>query len=140
MKNIALAARTSDFDVNAVRRHFPVLARNVQINRLAATINDMLDRITRLMDGVRQVSNAIAPDHTVTPGARGNRSGPVDPAAWPRHTPEQEDAWARLIPLGPSDQLEARFDGQVGVGERLRFDPLRGVDDKHRALAGRKRP
>jgi NAD(P)-dependent dehydrogenase (short-subunit alcohol dehydrogenase family) len=44
--------------------------------------------------------NAIAPDHTVTPGSRGNRSGPVDPAAWPRQTPVQKDAWARLIPLG----------------------------------------
>jgi NAD(P)-dependent dehydrogenase (short-subunit alcohol dehydrogenase family) len=44
--------------------------------------------------------NAIAPDHTVTPGSRGNRAGPVDPDAWPQQTPEQKDAWARLIPLG----------------------------------------
>jgi NAD(P)-dependent dehydrogenase (short-subunit alcohol dehydrogenase family) len=44
--------------------------------------------------------NVIAPDHTVTPGGSGNRSGPVDPASWPKQTPEQEDAWARLIPLG----------------------------------------
>jgi len=44
--------------------------------------------------------NAIAPDHTVTPGGSGNRTGPVDPASWPRPTPEIEDAWARLIPLG----------------------------------------
>jgi NAD(P)-dependent dehydrogenase (short-subunit alcohol dehydrogenase family) len=44
--------------------------------------------------------NAIAPDHTVTPGARGNRSGPVDPSTWPQQTAEQHDAWARLIPLG----------------------------------------
>ncbi len=29
---------------------------------LALTINDMLERISRLMDGVRQVSNAIAHD------------------------------------------------------------------------------
>lgn len=44
--------------------------------------------------------NAIAPDHTVSPGTRGNRAGPVDPASWPKQTPEQEDAWRRLIPLG----------------------------------------
>ena len=44
--------------------------------------------------------NAIAPDHTVTPGGMGNRTGPVDPASWPRRTPEQVDAWARLIPMG----------------------------------------
>jgi signal transduction histidine kinase len=33
-----------------------------EFDQLAETINDMLDRITRLMDGVRQVSNAIAHD------------------------------------------------------------------------------
>jgi len=44
--------------------------------------------------------NAIAPDHTVTPGNHGNRTGPVDPAAWPKRTPEQDEAWARLIPAG----------------------------------------
>jgi NAD(P)-dependent dehydrogenase (short-subunit alcohol dehydrogenase family) len=44
--------------------------------------------------------NAIAPDHTVTPGNHGNRTGPVDPASWPKRTPQQDDAWARLIPLG----------------------------------------
>ena len=44
--------------------------------------------------------NAIAPDHTATPGTRGNRTGPVDPASWPERSPEQRDAFARLIPLG----------------------------------------
>jgi NAD(P)-dependent dehydrogenase (short-subunit alcohol dehydrogenase family) len=44
--------------------------------------------------------NAIAPDHTVTPGNMGNRTGPVDTATWLKRTPEQEDAFARLIPLG----------------------------------------
>ena len=33
-----------------------------EFDQLAETINDMLDRISRLMDGVRQVSNAIAHD------------------------------------------------------------------------------
>ena len=33
------------------------------------------------------------------------------------------------------DQLEARLDRQVGVGDRLRLDALRGVDDQQRALA-----
>jgi signal transduction histidine kinase len=36
--------------------------RGDEFDRLAETINDMLDRISRLMDGVRQVSNAIAHD------------------------------------------------------------------------------
>ena len=31
------------------------------------------------------------------------------------------------------------FDRQVDVGQRLRLDALRGVDDQHRALAGGQR-
>lgn len=44
--------------------------------------------------------NCIAPDHTVTPGTRGNRSGPVDEASWIRPDPDAQDAMDRLIPLG----------------------------------------
>ncbi len=44
--------------------------------------------------------NAIAPDMTDTPGLRGNRAGPVDPAAWVEYSAEQKDAIARRIPLG----------------------------------------
>jgi NAD(P)-dependent dehydrogenase (short-subunit alcohol dehydrogenase family) len=44
--------------------------------------------------------NAIAPDHTVTPGNMGNRSGPVDPGTWTVRSPETIDAMNRLIPLG----------------------------------------
>lgn len=36
--------------------------RGDEFDQVAEVINDMLDRITRLMDGVRQVSNAIAHD------------------------------------------------------------------------------
>jgi NAD(P)-dependent dehydrogenase (short-subunit alcohol dehydrogenase family) len=44
--------------------------------------------------------NAIAPDLTVTPGIRGNRTGPVDPASWLEPSAQQRDAIARRIPLG----------------------------------------
>ena len=44
--------------------------------------------------------NAIAPDYTVTPGVRGNVTGPVDPATWIQPTPGQDAATARRIPLG----------------------------------------
>jgi NAD(P)-dependent dehydrogenase (short-subunit alcohol dehydrogenase family) len=44
--------------------------------------------------------NAIAPDYTVTPGVRGNHTGPVDPTSWIKPTPKQDDATARRIPLG----------------------------------------
>src|SRR5579859_1460513 len=36
--------------------------RGDEFDQLADTINDMLDRIARLMEGVREVSNAIAHD------------------------------------------------------------------------------
>jgi signal transduction histidine kinase len=39
-----------------------ISGRGDEFDRLAETINDMLERIARLMDGVRQVSNAIAHD------------------------------------------------------------------------------
>ena len=38
------------------------------------------------------------------------------------------------------DDLEAAVDGQVGVGQGLRLDALRGVDQQQRALARRQRP
>jgi NAD(P)-dependent dehydrogenase (short-subunit alcohol dehydrogenase family) len=50
--------------------------------------------------------NAIAPDHTDTPGMRGARSGPVDPSNWVPRTPEEDAAIARRIPLGRSGVVE----------------------------------
>ena len=44
--------------------------------------------------------NVIAPDHTVSPGSKGNRTGPVDPATWKVNTPAEQEAWRQLIPLG----------------------------------------
>jgi len=44
--------------------------------------------------------NAIAPDFTLTPGVRGNITGPVDPSKWIVFPPEVEDATNRRIPLG----------------------------------------
>lgn len=44
--------------------------------------------------------NAIAPDYTVTPGLRGNTTGPVDPNAWIDPGLEHDQATARRIPLG----------------------------------------
>lgn len=43
-------------------RRVRVQGQDDEFDLLAETINDMLDRITRLMDGVRQVSNSIAHD------------------------------------------------------------------------------
>lgn len=43
--------------------------------------------------------NCIAPDHTITPGGRGNRTGPVDPSIWRVPTPHEDDKMRRVIPL-----------------------------------------
>jgi signal transduction histidine kinase len=53
----ATAIAAGDFS-----RRVRMSGRGDEFDQLAETINDMLDRITRLMDGVRQVSNAIAHD------------------------------------------------------------------------------
>ena len=44
--------------------------------------------------------NAIAPDYTITPGVRGNHTGPVNADSWIRPSARHEDATARRIPLG----------------------------------------
>lgn len=44
--------------------------------------------------------NCMSPDHTVTPGNKGNRVGPVDPESWHRVSAGAADAMNRLIPLG----------------------------------------
>ncbi len=43
--------------------------------------------------------NAIAPDYTVTPGVRGNISGPVDKSSWLIPSKGQDDAIMRRTPL-----------------------------------------
>jgi NAD(P)-dependent dehydrogenase (short-subunit alcohol dehydrogenase family) len=43
--------------------------------------------------------NCIAPDHTVTPGNMGNRTGPVDPSQWRQRSDEEVDAMNRVVPL-----------------------------------------
>ena len=53
----ALAVTAGDLS-----RRVKVTGSGDEFDLLAETINDMLDRIARLMDGVRQVSNAIAHD------------------------------------------------------------------------------
>lgn len=65
----------------------------------AAMINFSQSMALELSDSGIRV-NVVSPDHTVTAGARGNRTGPVDPASWENRTANAEDAMNRLIPLG----------------------------------------
>jgi len=60
MANIsATAAAISAGDLS---RRVRISGRGDEFDRLSETINEMLERISKLMDGVRQVSNAIAHD------------------------------------------------------------------------------
>ncbi|MGV4876981.1 sensor histidine kinase [Acetobacter indonesiensis] len=43
-------------------RRIPIKGTDKELDEVAFTINEMLDRIVRLMDGVRQVSNSMAHD------------------------------------------------------------------------------
>ena len=82
--------------------------RGDEFDQLAETINDMLDRIGRLMDGVRQVSNAIAHDLR-TPITRARTR--LEDAALHADTPE--DLRAAI------ERATADLDGIVAVFQAL---------------------
>ncbi len=57
-----ISATSGAIAAGDLTRRVRLSGRGDEFDQLAETINDMLDRIGRLMDGVRQVSNAIAHD------------------------------------------------------------------------------
>jgi len=57
-----IAATTRAISRGDLTRRVPQTGDGDEFDELAEIINDMLDRITRLMDGVREVSNSIAHD------------------------------------------------------------------------------
>ena len=57
-----IARTTSAIAAGDLTRRVPRSGSGDEFDRVAQTINAMLDRIARLMDGVKQVSNAIAHD------------------------------------------------------------------------------
>jgi signal transduction histidine kinase len=57
-----VAATAAAVSAGDLSRRVRITGQGDEFDLLAGTINDMLDRIERLMDGVRQVSNAIAHD------------------------------------------------------------------------------
>ena len=82
--------------------------RGDEFDQLAETINDMLDRIGRLMDGVRQVSNAIAHDLR-TPITRARTR--LEDAALHAESPEELRA--------AIERATADLDGIVAVFQAL---------------------
>jgi len=82
--------------------------RGDELDQLADVINDMLDRISRLMDGVRQVSNAIAHDLR-TPIARARSR--LEEASLRAKTPDELHA--------AIDRAIADLDGVANIFQAL---------------------
>ena len=108
-------ATLADVSATAVAVSGGDLSRRVRVtgsgdefDLLALTINDMLDRIARLMDGVRQVSNAIAHDLR-TPITRARVR--LEDAA--THAASESDLHAAI------ERAQADLDGIVGVFQAL---------------------
>lgn len=103
-----VSATASAIAAGDFARRVRLSGRGDEFDQLAATINDMLDRIARLMDGVRQVSNAIAHDLR-TPITRA-RSRLEEAAAHARAPDELHAAIERAI---------VDLDGIVGIFKGL---------------------
>lgn len=96
-----------------ISRRVPVSGLGDEFDDLALTINDMLDRISRLMDGVRQVSNAIAHDLR-TPVTRA-RARLEDAALHARSGDEMQAAIDRAIQ--DLDGIMAVFQALLRISE-----------------------
>lgn len=103
-----ISVTTSAIAHGDIARRVPVSGVGDEFDELALTINEMLDRIARLMDGVRQVSNAIAHDLR-TPVTRA-RSRLEDAAL---HASTKEEMQAAI------DRATQDLDGIVSVFEAL---------------------
>lgn len=129
-----------------ISRRVPVTGLGDEFDDLALTINDMLDRISRLMDGVRQVSNAIAHDLR-TPVTRA-RARLEDAALHARSQEEMQAAIDRAIQ--DLDGIMAVFQAllrisEIEVGARRAafavFDlgaVLQDIDELYNAVAEEK--
>jgi signal transduction histidine kinase len=103
-----VAATATAVSAGDLSRRVRVTGQGDEFDLLAETINDMLDRIERLMDGVRQVSNAIAHDLR-TPITRA-RVRLEDAAA---HAAGPDELRAAI------ERAEADLDGVVAVFQAL---------------------
>ena len=103
-----VSATAAAISAGDLTRRVRVSGRGDEFDRLAETINDMLGRIARLMDGVRQVSNAIAHDLR-TPIARARAR--LEDAA--RHAGGEADLRAAI------ERAEADLDGVIAIFQAL---------------------
>jgi signal transduction histidine kinase len=103
-----VSATAAAISAGDLTRRVRVSGRGDEFDRLAETINDMLSRIARLMDGVRQVSNSIAHDLR-TPIARA-RARLEDASS---HAAGEADLRAAI------ERAEADLDGVVAIFNAL---------------------
>lgn len=104
--NVSVTA--SAIAVGDLTRRVRRSGRGDELDQLADVINDMLDRISRLMDGVRQVSNAIAHDLR-TPIARARSR--LEEASLRAKTPDELHA--------AIDRAIADLDGVANIFQAL---------------------
>src|SRR5260370_41172634 len=115
-----------EIEAGDLSRRIPVLDADDEFTRLNRDINRMLDRIQRLMEGVRDVSNAIA--HDLRTPLRRIRSR-LDAGLRPAATTEQLREAARTS-IHDIDELIVIFDKLLQVADaesatRLhRFEPV----------------
>jgi signal transduction histidine kinase len=115
-----------EIEAGDLSRRIPVLDADDEFTRLNRDINRMLDRIQRLMEGVRDVSNAIAHDLRTPLGRIRSR---LDEVLRPGATTEQlrEAAGSSIQGI---DELIVIFDKLLQIAEaesatrRQRFQPL----------------
>jgi hypothetical protein len=103
-----VAATASAIGAGDLTRRVRVTGQGDEFDLLAGTINDMLDRIETLMDGVRQVSNAIAHDLR-TPITRARNR--LEEASTHATTPEALHA--------AIERAEADLDGVMAIFQAL---------------------
>jgi signal transduction histidine kinase len=103
-----ISATTSAIAAGDLAKRVRLTGRGDEFDQVAEVINDMLDRITRLMDGVRQVSNSIAHDLR-TPITRARTR--LEDAAIHAETPD--DLRAAI------ERATVDLDGIVGVFQAL---------------------
>ena len=107
----------------------------IEDQRLQLVVGAPFRRRNVLDDGLQHLGHALA-----GLGADGQRVRGIEPDRALDHLFGALDVGARQIDLvDDGNDLQPVVDGDVGVGQRLRFDALRRVDHQQRAFAGGQR-
>lgn len=113
-RQVAEIRRTAvEIESGDLSRRIPISNANDEFTRLSIEINRMLDRIQHLMEGVRDISNAVAHDLR-TP--LGRIRSILDAALAPRTTSEQLRTAARTS-IHSIDELIVVFDKLLQIAE-----------------------